>query len=119
MNDPLHAHSPEALREELTGFPESTIQAMVELKSNPSPGAIEESVLRILEFYLPSGSETQIVGTAAETRLREDLGIDSLTFAEAAFKLEELFAIRIEHSELVDLETVGSLRQFIESRIAS
>ncbi len=117
MDDPLPHLSLDRIRHELFGFPEASVEAALALKASPGSLQLRRTVLILLEFYLPSASEIQLLDLPDDTRLREDVGIDSLTFTEAAFKLEELFDLRIENAELAALTTIKDLSEFIENKI--
>ena len=49
--------------------------------------------------------------------MKEDLGLDSLALAEAMFKIEELFEIRIENAELAEVTTLGEARDLLVSKL--
>lgn len=51
-----------------------------------------------------------------ETKLNDDLGIDSLAAVELALELENEFDIRIEDEELAKLETVQDVIDIIEAK---
>ena len=42
-----------------------------------------------------------------ETRLREDLGADSLDLVELVFEFEQAFGVQIPDSQAVDIRTLG------------
>ena len=110
MANALLQHFTESeVRHELRGFPERAVAAVIGLKQESSAEALKNAVPEILAFYLPSGVSTDLTTQPPSARLREDLGVDSLTFAEAAFKMEELFRVRIENVELAEIKTLGEL----------
>lgn len=51
----------------------------------------------------------------ADTRLKDDLGFDSLAMMMMAMELEEAFGFKF--SEFVKFETVGDVCAYLESRI--
>lgn len=51
-----------------------------------------------------------------ETRLREDLNVDSLDAVELIMTLEDKFGITIADSEATALKTVGDIVKYIESK---
>ena len=106
------------VRHELRGFPESTISSALALRENDDPKAVGDAVLQLLAFYLPKGSAvTDLAEQPPTARLREDLGVDSLAFSEAAYKMEELFDVRIENAELADIHTIEALTQFAQKKL--
>ncbi len=110
---PLSGKTPETLRSELHGFPLAAISAVLAFRETPSPAALDQAMRAILEFYLPSRLRRPLDTVPAETRLREDLGVDSLTLAEATFKLDDLFGVAIETREAAGIETLGGLHAFL------
>lgn len=106
------------VRHELRGFPESTTNTVLALREDNSPEALNRAILQLVAFYLPKGSAvTDLTVHAPSARLREDLGVDSLAFSEAAFKLEELFDVRIENAELAEISTIDELTQFAQRKL--
>lgn len=51
-----------------------------------------------------------------KTKLREDLGVDSLDVVELVMRLEEEFNINVSDEDANDLETVGAIVKYIEDR---
>lgn len=54
-----------------------------------------------------------------ESKLSDDLGLDSLDTVEVTLGLEEKFGIDIDDSELEDVETVGDAVNLIEKKIST
>lgn len=52
----------------------------------------------------------------AETNFKEDLGADSLDLFELVMALEEEYDIEIPAEELADLETVGSVMDYLKEQ---
>jgi acyl carrier protein len=52
-----------------------------------------------------------------DTRLREDLGIDSLTLLELVMKVEDGFDITFEDAELVSLRSVSDVLGIIDRKL--
>ena len=118
MANALLQHFTESeIRHELRGFPEKAVDAVLGLKEMPSAERLQKAVPEILAFYLPRGASTDLTTQPHTALLREDLGVDSLTFAEAAFKMEELFRVRIENVELAEIKTLGELQAFVKSKL--
>jgi acyl carrier protein len=47
-----------------------------------------------------------------------DLGIDSVSIADAVFTLEEVFNVSISTKEIMRLSTIGDLRAFIRRKLS-
>ncbi len=113
---PLSHRQPEEIRAMLAGFPSTTVDAVLRLRDHPDADALECAVLKVTEFYLPKAAAKSLTGQPETARLREDLGIDSLTLAEAAFKIDELLGVPIESHALAGLGTLGDLRTFLRQK---
>ena len=103
----------EALRHELRGFPASAVEAVLSLREEFTAERLRAAMLGILEFYLPKSGARSLAGVSDEARLSEDMGADSLSLAEAAFKLDELLTVPIETHETVQVKTVGALHALL------
>lgn len=101
----------------LRGFPQEALEGARALISASEPSDFERCLFGILTFYLPAGISAPETMPAPESRLKEDLGLDSLALAEAMFKIEELFEIRIENSELAEIQTLGDARRMLLSKL--
>jgi acyl carrier protein len=71
-----------------------------------------EKLKEILSRVLP---DVDMAEVNADTRLKEDLGFDSLAMMMMAMELEEAFGFRF--AEFVKFETVGDVCAYLESRI--
>ena len=109
----LTEKSEDALRTELRGFPGPAVESILALRTEFTSDRLRAAMLSLLEFYLPKGSGKSLADSPDSARLREDLGIDSLTLAEAAFKLDELLGIPIETHETAKVPTVGALHALL------
>ena len=101
----------------LRGFPDPARDGARALRSEASPKQFDSCLLGILTFYLPAGTPPPTELPSPEARLKEDLGLDSLALAEAMFKIEELFEIRIENAELAEIGTLGEARNLLISKL--
>ncbi|MDE1171177.1 MAG: phosphopantetheine-binding protein [Verrucomicrobium sp.] len=72
----------------------------------------------IIERYLPAESKVSMAETTNDTRLAEDLGIDSLTMLEIVLSIEEALGFRIEDSELRNIRTMGDVHQFLDTKLS-
>jgi acyl carrier protein len=113
----LHALSAADIRAQLAGFPEAAVLAVLALQQDWSPARLQTATLAILEFYLPRHARKSLADVPDGTRLREDLGVDSLALAEATFKLDELLGVPIETREAAHLKTTGELHAFLAAKL--
>ena len=109
----LSAKSEDDIRTELRGFPASAVEAVLALRGDFSADRLRAALLGVLEFYLPKSAARSLAGVPDTTRLSEDMGVDSLSLAEAAFKLDELLTVPIETHETAQVKTVGELHMLL------
>ena len=113
------AHIPEAeIAHLLRGFSEPCIAGALRLRTGSSLDDYEACLFGILLFYRPPGTEPPEGEPSGETRLREDLGLDSLSMSEAMFKIEELFDISIDNAELAMVATISDARRLLLEKLS-
>jgi len=71
----------------------------------------------LIERYVEPDLRARLKDPPHELRLREDLGLDSLTLIEFVMFAEEVLQVSIDNAELAQLRTVGDIRRFIEDRL--
>jgi acyl carrier protein len=99
---------------QLRRFPAEVRDAYARFCATGEVSALHIVVLAVVRDYMPRPVESVL---ADEMRLIEDLGYDSLAVAETVFFLEDLFGVRIENRELVQVRTVGELRSFVTRKV--
>jgi len=82
-----------------------TIEAICAFREGGSQEDLETAVRGIVDRYIPPESEFNIDDAPGTARLREDLGIDSLSMLEIVMSLEEALGIRIPDEDLKSLVT--------------
>ncbi|MFN0126007.1 MAG: acyl carrier protein [Verrucomicrobiales bacterium] len=107
----------ELRREALRGFPTASVAAVERWFECPTRENLDLAVRGLLEFYLPRGSRRSLGEVPGSARLREDLGIDSLSLAEALFKWDEVFGVPIETHEAAEVRTLDELVVFLADKM--
>lgn len=81
--------------------------------------AADEVVIAIVKDHVPAKKIDQIPAELTDrSTLMGDLGIDSVSIADAVFVLEDVFDVSIANNELARLRTIGDLRAFIRTKLA-
>jgi 3-hydroxyacyl-[acyl-carrier-protein] dehydratase len=75
-------------------------------------------VYGIIERHLAPENNRILADAGDDTRLIEDLGIDSLTLLEIVLSIEETIKISIENEELREIRTLGEVKDFITRKLA-
>ena len=113
------ALTPEQIKAELLGFPEPCIDAALRFHSTGDPEDVLAMLPGMIEFHLPGGAPKLTAEWSDQLRLNQDLGLDSLSLTEMAFKMDDLFDIAIEIREMTGVETVGDLKAFILRKLGA
>lgn len=114
------AHMPEdEIRHLLRGFPNTSIEGAVALRSGAELADFEACLFGILLFYRPPGTPPPEGEPSGGMRLQEDLGLDSMSMSEAMFKIEELFDIMIDNAELAEVATIADARRLLVAKLSS
>lgn len=76
--------------------------------------AVTDGLVSILRDDL----ELPCQSLSATTRLVDDLGMDSVSFAVGLVSIEEKFGVQLSEEDLITCRTVGDLQSVIERRSA-
>lgn len=74
---------------------------------------MDEKIIKILGKYLDEDAEFNY-----ECNLSTDLGLDSMDYIEIITEIEDVYGIQVNDEELVELETVGDIVDYIDNKIA-
>jgi len=58
-----------------------------------------------------------VSSVSADTRLQEDLNVDSLDAVELVMSLEDAFGVKITDQEAANFKTVGEIVDFVSNKI--
>jgi acyl carrier protein len=106
------------LRTSLKRCSAETAEAAVRFRLSGDPKEIPAIVYGIIERHLSPEHNRNLSAASDDTRLIEDLGIDSLTLLEIVLSIEETLAISIENEELREILTLGQVKTFIGRKIS-
>jgi acyl carrier protein len=105
------------LREGLRRCSPATIEAAIRYREQGDVNAIPTIVFGILDRYQPATAPVKLSEANENTRLIEDIGLDSLTLLEIVLSIEEVLKLRIENEELREIRTLGQLNVFLHAKI--
>ncbi len=117
MSDPTEEEI-QQLRTALKRCSPETIEAAVHFRTTGDLTVLPTVVYGIIERHLAPEKESSLATADDNTRLIEDLGIDSLTLLEIVLTIEEAVGISIENEELRNIRTLGEVKAFIEQKIS-
>ena len=107
----------EDLKETLKRCPEGTYEALLTFRENKDIDQVPIIVMGIIERHLESDQKEVLNTGGDETRLYEDLGIDSLTMLEIVMMTEQTLELSLENEELKELRTIGDVKTYIDCKI--
>lgn len=119
ITGPLANLSAQEIKHLLRGFPDNAISCAIALRTTFSITVLEDCLHGILQFYLPEGAPTFKHNETGKIRIKEDLGLDSLSIAESMFKIEELFDIPVEYGEIAEVETIADAGRLLTQKMTS
>jgi acyl carrier protein len=96
---------------------EPTVQAILRFRETKDIEVVPPIVTGIIERYMPPESADRFRSATDDTRISEDLGIDSLTMLEIVLSIEEAIELHIEDSELRPLKTLGDVKTFLRAKL--
>lgn len=103
----LLKHLPARIRERFTHF-----------AATGDPAAADDVVIAIVRDHVPARKQGSTPAELTDAMsLTADLGIDSVSIADALFMLEEVFGVTIATKEIAHLRTIGDLRAFIRGKV--
>ena len=73
----------------------------------------------LIEHYVERDARAKLSRADDGLRLVEDLAIDSLTMLEIVFLAEDVLQISIDNEDLRPVRTVGDVKTFIASKLAT
>lgn len=107
------------LKELLRRCSTPTVDAAVHFRETGDSKVVPTIVYGLIERYQPSTSAVKLSAANDETRLVEDLGLDSLSLLELVLAVEEVLKLKIENDELREIRTLGQLNTFLQTKLTT
>ena len=70
-------------------------------------------------FFCAEAYDNDPAKLTDDSTLTGDLGIDSVSIADALYVLEDVFDVSIANRDLANLRTLGDLKKFLRSKLAN
>lgn len=109
----------EDLREALKRCSPATYYAACKFRQSGDLTQLPAIILGVIERYVDRELRAKLHGSSEALRLREDLGLDSLTMMEVVMLAEEVLPISITNEELTALRTIGDVQRFMAAKICA
>jgi acyl carrier protein len=107
------------IRTQMAGFPKRAIDLAIRMRATGDLSMLEPLVSEASTIYRPKNTIGRAHTLSLDTRLREDLGLDSLSLTEMAFMFDELFGVPIETREVAGILTLGQLTTFLREKLCA
>ncbi|MCC6415235.1 MAG: hypothetical protein IT582_04940 [Opitutaceae bacterium] len=119
-NSDLNQAAHSARAEMLVHLPETIQASFQRYLATGDLAAADEVVLAIIKDHVPEKKAALIPAQLTDnSTLTGDLGIDSVSIADALYMLEDVFDVSIPNGELASLRTLGDLRKFLRRKLAA
>lgn len=110
-------HLEEELRESLKRCSPETVEAALDFRQYGNFETIPVIVLGIIGRFIEPDVRHMIRKGDDNTRLFEDLGVDSLLMVEIIILVEETLDISIANDELRDIRSVGDIKTYLDYKV--
>jgi acyl carrier protein len=107
------------LRETLKRCSPATYYAACKFRQTGAPDDLRLLVAGVVERFVERSHRTALAAGGDALRLREDLGLDSLTMMEIVMLAEEVLPLTVANEELTSLRTLGDVQAFIARKLAA
>ena len=116
---PFSPEVEEDIKDSLKRCSPETIEAAIAFRRDGDTSQIPTVIMGILERVMEPEERSKLAEATDETKINEDLGIDSLTMVEVIMMVEESLGITVENDELRELSTIGDVKAFIAKKTAA
>lgn len=107
------------LREALKRCSPATYYAACKFRQTGEAEHLQVVILGVVERYVERDLRPKLQSPDPDLRLREDLGLDSLTMMEIVMVAEEVLPISITNEELTRLRTLGEVQAFFFQKMSA
>jgi 3-hydroxyacyl-[acyl-carrier-protein] dehydratase len=105
------------LREALKRCSPETYYAACKFRKTGEREHLHTVILGVIERFVERELRPKLAGSSEVLRLREDLGLDSLTMMEIVMLAEEVLPISISNEELTRLRTLSDVQHFFDAKL--
>ena len=106
------------MRDALKRCSPATYYAACKFKSFGRNEDLRTVIVGVIERFVERELRPKLADANDTLRLREDLGLDSLTMMEVVMVAEEVVRISVSNEELTQLRTLGDVYRFILTKTA-
>jgi acyl carrier protein len=118
-SSPLAGPAADARSALLGHFPPDVRAAFLRFGATADPADADAVIRAVVCDHIPGKALRASLPLRDEAALAADLGFDSMATTEMVFFIEDLFKVSISNAEIVQVRTVGDLRAYVRTKLAS
>ncbi|HNX04062.1 MAG TPA: phosphopantetheine-binding protein [Opitutales bacterium] len=109
--------TPEEVSETMRRCPQESIDAAIQFQTDRDPALAPVVVMGIIERFAEPHMREKVRNADDQTRLFDDLGIDSLMMVEIVMTIEQVMQVSAPDEELRTLRTMGDVKKYMDAKI--
>lgn len=107
----------EQVSELMRRCPETSVQDAISFQTERDPALVPSIVLGIIERFVEPEMRPKVAEARDDTRLFDELGIDSLIMVEIVMTIEQVLDVSAPDEELRELRTIGDVKHYLDAKI--
>jgi acyl carrier protein len=108
--------TPEQVNETMRRCPPEAIEAALKFQTSKDASLVPAIVLGIIERYVEPQNREKVRTANDDTRLFDELGVDSLMMVEIVMTVEDILQISAPDEELRTLRTLGDVKKYLDAK---
>ena len=116
---PITEERKQEITKSLKHCSEATVAAAMRFEESRDLDELPAIVLGVLERDAANPKPEGVHAATDESRLIEDIGMDSFGMIEVVMTAEEVLGITVANQEMNDIRTLGDLKTFLRSKLAA
>ncbi len=97
---------------------EAAVAAALRFEETRNVDELPAIILGVLERDAANPNPAGIAAATDDSKLMEDIGMDSFGMIEVVMTAEEVFGITVATEEMGDIRTLGELKTFLRAKLA-
>ncbi len=116
---PISEERHQELVKSLKRCSDETVAAALRFEESHNLGELPTIILGVLERDAANPGPEGIAAATDESRLIEDIGMDSFGMFEVVMTAEEVLGLNVENDEMNDIRTLGQLKAFLHIKLTA
>lgn len=116
---PITEKRKEEIEKSLKRCSDETLEAALRFEESRNLDELPTIILGVLQRDAANPKPEGIQAATDESRLMEDIGMDSFGMIEVVMTAEEVLGITVANQEMNDIRTLGHLKAFLRTKLAA